>query len=72
MEAVNSILRRCRPAVRWLALAVFVVGLLALAARPPEASSEPAFKDFALQGIVDCGMRSGQRCTIGDMLDTAE
>ena len=68
MEPVHSILRRCRPAVRWLVLAVFVVGLLALAARPPEASSEPALKDFALQGIVDCAQRSGQRCAIGDTL----
>ena len=54
-------------AARLAAVGLFLVVLVAVA---PESLALPvaADKDFAITGIVDCGQRSGQRCTIGDLL----
>jgi hypothetical protein len=49
-------------------LLVFAIALVAFAGSPQQANSEVARKDFALQGTVDCGIRSGRRCAIDDTL----
>jgi hypothetical protein len=49
-------------------LPLILVGAVALSLGLPGTQPAYALKDFALLGIVDCGLRSGQRCAIGDLL----
>ncbi|MFN0070772.1 MAG: hypothetical protein ACKVVP_04695 [Chloroflexota bacterium] len=62
MKQANGSRRR---SFSWIVLAGLMVGLAALLLELPAAGWA---KDFELTGTVDCGRRSGQRCTIGDTL----